>query len=133
MPNSAIVALDVGDKRIGVAVSIAHSRLARPLKTIVHSGAVWDELQDIFTQHNTHEVVVGLPRGLDGQETQQTKKVRDFVEQLGRTLHVQVHLQDEALTSVRAKEELEARGAAYDPTEIDALAATYILEDYLRS
>ena len=75
--------------------------------------------------------MIGLPRGLDGQETAQTMTVRAFGTMLGKALKLPVHWQDEALTSVQAASELEQRGKAYRKADIDSLAAVYILEDYL--
>jgi putative Holliday junction resolvase len=76
-------------------------------------------------------VVVGLPRGLNGQATEQTVKVQQFADRLRRTLAVPIYLQDEALTSRLATTELRHRRKAYNKGDIDALSACYILEDWL--
>ena len=83
--------------------------------------------------HEEHvvQLVIGLPRGLAGQHTQQTRDVETFGQQIGQALHLPVAWQDEALTSVQAEQELHDRGKPYQKADIDALAATYILEDYL--
>jgi putative transcription antitermination factor YqgF len=79
-------------------------------------------------------MVVGLPRGLDGQETSQTTYSRQFADELGQHLGqtVKIVLQDEAVTSAKAIAELDAAKKHYAKGDVDALAATYILEDYLR-
>jgi putative transcription antitermination factor YqgF len=69
---------------------------------------------------------------LDGQHTSQTVAVEEFKAELERTLSVPVYWQDEALTSRLAEDELKARGRPYKKADIDALSATYILEDFLR-
>lgn len=76
-------------------------------------------------------LVVGLPRSLEGNDTAQTAETRAFARRLENTLELPVYLQDEALTSQKAEEELRARGVPYNKAEVDALAATYILSDFL--
>jgi putative Holliday junction resolvase len=74
-----------------------------------------------------------LPRGLDGQSTSQTSATEKFVDQLRGQVSLPIHLQDEALTSKQAEAELRSRGAGHAKADIDALAATYILQDFLTS
>lgn len=127
-----ILALDVGSVRIGVALASGVAKLARPLTTLDATTFTLEQLASILSQEDVGTIVVGLPRGLDGQETNQTASVRTFADRLA-ALGLPVILQDEALTSHKAKIELEARGASYSKADVDALAATYILEDYLTS
>ncbi len=126
-----ILALDVGEKRIGVALASKIARLAAPLLTIDNSDSVLEDIARLIAKENVSQVVVGLPRSLNSQDTAQTIYVRNFVEKLEKALEVKVILQDEALTSHKAESELRARGSNYSKGDIDALAATYILEDYL--
>lgn len=128
-----ILALDVGGARIGVARASSVVRIAEPLTTLPNDEHLWQSVTQLCLEHNVQQLVVGLPRGLDGQETAQTAVVRDFVAELSQHLDTPVVLQDEAVTSRQAEEELVARGKPYAKGDIDALAATYILEDYLRS
>ena len=72
-----------------------------------------------------------MPRGLDGQETAQTTYARTTARTLAGQLQLPLYLIDEAVTSKQAKAELEARRKPYVKGDIDALAATYILDDYL--
>ena len=126
-----LLALDVGGQRIGVAYASGIARLARPLKTISNDVSVWSELAALVKSEQIGTVVVGLPRNLSGEDTEQTRVARDFAVQLVQQMQVEVVLQDEALTSVKAESELKRRGKAFSKGEVDALAATYILEDYL--
>lgn len=128
---SNYLALDVGDKRIGVAFANAIARLPHPLTTILNNEQVWDVLAGIIAQEQVRCIVVGLPRNLNGDDTAQTKRARAFADALQARFAVEVHLQDEALTSAKAEAELAQKGKQYDKGAIDALAATYILEDYL--
>ena len=125
-----ILALDIGSKRIGVAIANNTARIARPLTTLDAESDVDQQLQQLIETELVEALVVGLPRGLDGQETAQTASVRQFVDRL---LHfgLPIHFQDEALTSRKAKAELEGRGKPYTKGDVDALAATYILDDFL--
>jgi putative holliday junction resolvase len=131
--TSNIVALDVGMSRIGVAVASPVAKLARPLITLQHDEGVYDRICQLLEAEGASELVVGLPRNLNGEPTPQTATVKQFVANLQLKIALPVHWQDEALTSVKAKEELEHRGKPYQKADIDALAATYILEDYLQT
>lgn len=127
-----ILALDVGGVRIGVAAADAQLRFANPLITLTNDETIWNRLAALIQEHDVQHIVVGLPRGLQGQETAQTSICREFAEKLSERLKVAVSMQDEAATSVKAEAELRERGKPYEKSDIDALAATYILEDYLQ-
>jgi putative holliday junction resolvase len=129
--NNTIIALDVGQRRIGVAVADSIARIPRPLTTLIHTTSVWDDLQQLFSAENADLLIVGLPRGMEGQDTEQTKTVEAFTEELKKNTDLPIRFQDEALTSVKAEEELRARKKPFEKADIDALAAVYILEDYL--
>lgn len=126
------MALDVGGRRIGVALANSMARIPSPLTTLDAPMTTAQSIQNLIEQHTVVALCVGLPRGLDGQETDQTRAIRAFVEDLKRTVTIPVYLQDEAVTSRQAEAELQARGKPYVKGDIDALAATYILEDFLR-
>jgi putative Holliday junction resolvase len=134
MPEAVatIVALDVGERRIGVAVAGQATRLASPLSTIAHDEGVFTTLQGLITEHHASALVIGLPRGLSGQKTKQTEAIEAFVLQLRQHIAVPIYWQDEALTSRQAEAELEQRGKPYQKGDVDALAACYILEDFLK-
>jgi len=128
---SSIIALDIGEKRIGVAVASTIARLARPLTTLILDENFFTNLVEIISREDVSEIVVGMPRNLDGQPTSQTFFVETFVNELQQHTSLPIQFQDEAVTSRLAQEELEARGKTYVKADIDALAATYILQDYL--
>ena len=129
--NDRILALDIGLARIGMALASRSTRLASPAGTLSHDDTTVQQLRDLCQRENVTQLVIGLPRGLNGQDTQQTASVHAYGEDLAHQLALSVHWQDEAVTSVRAEEELKTRGKPYRKEDIDALAATYILEDYL--
>jgi len=128
----SLLALDVGAKRIGVALASAGARLPHPLITLENGPDIFRQLQDLVITEHTHAIVVGLPRGLEGQHTAQTMAVEAFAAELKPLVGVPLHWQDEAVTSRQAEAELRERGKPYTKGDIDALSATYILEDYLR-
>jgi putative Holliday junction resolvase len=129
--GSSILALDVGHKRVGVALASAIARLAHPLTTLSHDESLWQELAEIVHREDVGCIVVGLPRNLNGDDTAQTAVARQFADDVRARFGLVVCLQDEALTSRKAEAELLQRGGNHAKGEIDALAATYILEDYL--
>jgi putative Holliday junction resolvase len=122
----------VGTKRIGVAASDVQTRLPRPLTTLEAGQSTAQQLQTLVEQQGAIGLVIGLPRGLEGQETAQTQAVREFVEKLKSDIRLPYYWQDEAVTSRQAKAELQGRGKPYAKGDIDALSATYILEDFWR-
>jgi putative Holliday junction resolvase len=120
--------IDYGSARIGLATADTDAKLASPLKAV---GA--HELAAILASEGPFEaVIVGLPRGLDGQETAQTLAVRRFTDDiLGDRHGIEPVFQDEAGTSGVAEDHLKESGRKYSKGDIDAEAAAIILQDYL--
>lgn len=131
-PSTTILALDVGASRIGVARASVVARLAAPLTTLKNEGDIAATVKQLLETEQAGAVVLGLPRGLSGQETDQTRAVQDFGRALAAVVGVPLYWQDEAVTSAQAEAELRSRGRPYAKEDIDALSATYILEDFLR-
>ena len=129
--TSAILALDVGERRIGVAKAGAVARIPGPLLTLDHAEDIFQKIAALLQEHEAAALVVGLPRGLSGQHTQQTGTIEAFVTELKNHVTVPMYWQDEAVTSEKAEAELKRRGKPYAKGDIDALAATYILDDFL--
>lgn len=129
--TSTILALDVGDRRVGLAITTAIARLPRPFATLVRGEHFWGQLKKIIADESVSMLVVGLPRNMQGEETAQSAVIRKFADELRAQTGLKPELQDETLTSRRAEAELSARGKPFEKGDIDALAATYILEDYL--
>jgi putative holliday junction resolvase len=129
--TNKIAALDVGDVRIGVAITPIGVRIAQPYGHFVRDDFIVKTIQDFVQKESIDTLIVGLPLGMQGQETRQTQLVRDFTAMLKQHLSVPILFQDETLTSVKAEQELINRKKVYKKSDIDALAACYILEDYL--
>ena len=129
MAAAYILALDYGEKRVGVAIAHVVARLPRPLTTLLNTENLYSDIRALISTEDVSLVVVGLPRGMDGGYTQQTRDAEQFAEQLAPMIDVPVQLTDETLTSVDAESSLA--GSNYTKADVDALAATYILERYL--
>jgi putative Holliday junction resolvase len=129
--NGSVLALDVGSKRIGIAAASLAARLPHPLETLQNDDTFFEKLEALIRQEDAVQLVVGLPRGLQGQQTGQTTFTEEFVTQLRENISLPIDYQDEAVTSEKAEAELRARGGNYEKSDVDALAATYILDDWL--
>ncbi len=131
-----ILALDIGDKRIGVAISDESGRLARPLLAITRASKREDfeAIAKLIAEHGVERLIVGLPWTLRGEEGPQAQRVRRYVEALSAVIPVPVSFHDERYTSVEAQAIVAGRGSKRKPRargEVDALAAAIILQDYL--
>lgn len=131
LKKSNILGVDYGDKRVGLAIVADGVAIPRLLPTLQNDTSLLDQLKTIAEQRQIERVVVGLPRSLSGDETAQTKTVRSFAKELEARLNLPVDFQDEALTSVGAEQTLKNSGGAYEKSDIDSLAASQILLDYI--
>ena len=137
LPPVRFLGLDVGDARIGVALSDETATLASGLTTLKRVGPRKDvkAVERIVREKEVAEVVVGMPWRLDGTMGPQAEKVGGFVETLRRRLDVPVRIWDERLTSVAADELLAEAGVRRKErrAKIDQAAAVLILQGYLDS
>lgn len=131
--NRPLLALDIGEKRIGVATTDGVVRIARPLTTLSVDGTEGEQLRRIVEQENIEAIIVGYPRNQSGDPTQQTATVETVKNRLESHIKVPFIFQDESLTSVLAEEKLKAAGKPYEKADIDMLAAALILQDYLET
>lgn len=130
MKNKTLISLDVGEKRIGVAKADTSVRMAFPLLTIEVTGNEVNIITDLVKREGGDTVVIGYPRNQQGETTAQTAFVEAFAAKLSG-LKVPIEFQDESLTSVIAEQQLVAHKKDYTKADIDAYAATLILQDYL--
>lgn len=129
-----ILALDIGEKRIGVARADSTTRIAVPVGFVNVDGSEWQEIARIARLNNTNFFVLGLPRSNEGNETAQSLYVRNFAKTLVEKVpRIKIRFQDESLTSVIAEERLKSRKKRYEKGEIDAEAASIILQDFLET
>jgi putative Holliday junction resolvase len=129
-----LLALDVGERRIGVAVSDPTGIVARPLTTIVRASRKKDfkAIARLVEENQAGKVIVGLPLSLDGTEGPQAQQIRRYGERLAQTLSVPILFWDERYSTVTAKELLKDKGKRRPAREdIDAVAAAVFLQSYL--
>ncbi|MEI6054335.1 MAG: Holliday junction resolvase RuvX [Candidatus Saccharibacteria bacterium] len=128
----SLVCLDVGEKRIGVAIGDNSVRIAVPLETVEVDGNEIDNIEKIINDEQADILVIGYPRNQSGEATAQTKFVEDFSKQLER-IDIKIVFQDESLTSVMAEQRLVSFKKPYSKADIDAQAASIILQDYIEA
>lgn len=135
--GSRVMGLDVGSKRIGVAVSDLLGITAQGLPTMIRTNkrADFEKLAEIVRQYDVHEIVVGYPLRLSGSEGSQSQKMQVFAEELRRKSGLPVHLWDERLTSTQANRilrdadlSIKKRGEA-----VDRMAAVLILQSWMEA
>ena len=132
--NERIIALDVGDRRIGIAVSDPLGITAQPLETYTRVGYGPDvrHIAQIAAQYETDQILCGLPRNMDGTQGFQVEKVREFSAKLEEAgLHIAFY--DERMTTMLAEDALlEANMSRADrKKKVDMVAAVMILQSYL--
>ncbi len=129
-----ILGIDYGDSRIGLAMSDRLKIIASPFKTIRNEGNenCLQVFQSLIKEKDVDTIVVGLPMGLKGQETAQTKKVREFVSLL-YALNLPIRLEDERLSSVSAEKSMIQQNikTGHNKGLIDQRAAAIILQQFL--
>ena len=130
-----ILSLDIGEKRIGMALSDELGFIAQPLETLHREteNADFEEIKKIAQALGVTEVVVGLPLNMDGTIGPNAKKAYDFVEKLKKKLKTPVKLWDERLTTLEANRILIEAGISRKKRKKldDKLAAQLILQSYL--
>jgi len=132
MGSHSLVCLDVGEKRIGVAVADTAIKIAVAFDTIVVDGHEIEAIAAIVLREKADTIVVGYPRNQQGETTAQTRYVELFAERLENIVD-NIVFQDESLTSVIAEQRLVAMKKPYNKGDIDAQAAAIILQDYMES
>ncbi len=120
------LAIDFGERRIGLATSDATGLIATPRRTILRASdrAAIAEIGEFARDEEVEGIVVGLPHHADGRENELAPRVRSFARKLSEALALPVDFVDEHLTS-------RAAADRYPSSEIDAAAAAVLLEDFL--
>lgn len=130
-----ILALDIGERRIGVALSDETATIAQPLTVIERESIAKDveRIAQMLRQHAAGEVVVGQPRTLRGEQAQAVHKVQAFVAHLRAVLNVPIALVDERLSTVEADRRMREAEVRRERRrqKVDAVAAALILQRYL--
>ncbi len=129
-----ILCLDYGEKRIGLALSDPLKIIAYPYKTIINFGLknLKHEIKKIIASETVESMVIGLPIGLNGKDTIQTQKVREFRLQI-LDLNIPIYFEDERLSSLAAAKsmKMEKIKTGFNKGIIDKRAAAIILQQFL--
>ena len=128
--------VDLGEKRIGIAVSDSNGKVATPLQVIIRSKSIKQDhkkICDLVDEWEADVVVVGMPYSLNGSKGLAAKTVEKEVKELSSALEVPVATQDERLTTVMAAKELAIQGldSKKQRKVIDQVAASVILQSWL--
>ena len=130
-----ILALDYGNKKIGVAISDPMKIIAKPLRIIINTKMekIIDELNSLIEEFDIEIVLVGMPITMKNTYSEQTDKVVQFIDYLQNNLKIKIDTYDERLTSKMAEKSLILQGikTGHNKHEIDKAAAAIFLQNYL--
>lgn len=138
MKNSKrILAIDYGERRLGVAISDPLNIIARGLQTLDHDIRLFEKLRGLIAEHDVGSIVVGIPYTLKGEVGIKAKEVQDFIARLRREVHVPIRTWDERFTSKLAQNAMHEMGTKKKERQrkgnVDRLASTLLLQSYLDS
>lgn len=132
-----VMALDVGDRKIGIAISDSLLLTAQGRPTLRRKDLESDikTLRQLVLENEVHEIIVGQPLHMNGQASRQSEKVARFAEQLHKAVEIPIVFWDERLTSFAAEQHLEEMGLNWRKRKehVDKIAAMIILQNYLDS
>jgi len=135
LPRVRTLGIDLGERRIGLALSDEDGVLASPLGTVQRTGdrAAVREIARIVREREVGDVVLGLPLRLDGTEGPAAAGARAFAERLGAEIERPIHLWDERMTTVQAERAMIEGGARRSERreKIDRVAAAILLQSFL--
>ncbi len=136
MIGKRVIAFDIGNKRIGVAISDPFNEYAMPCETYVRTGKFYADVEAIASiakERGVGVIVCGIPYNFDGTESIQTVKTQEFIDALKQKTDIPILLEDERFTTMQARETQIAGGIKREDRKktIDSIAASYILEGYL--
>ena len=130
-----IMALDVGSRTIGIACSDALLMTAQGIETIRRTSLENDfnRLRELISEYEVHELVVGMPKNMNGTKGERAEKTEDFVEKMKAVIDLPVTFWDERLSTVIAERQLIAADVSRKKRKgvIDKMAAVVILQGYL--
>lgn len=127
------LALDIGERRIGVALADDTVKIAIPYDTLTVDGTEVNELVHLIEREHIDIIIAGYPRNQSGEPTAQTAYTEAFIARLPEDMDAKVVYQDESVTSVQAEQWLKVQSQPYTKADIDKVAASIILQDYLEA
>lgn len=131
-----VLALDIGEKTIGIALSDEAETRAIPGRTLLRgesSRKAASAVREVVQLNEVREIVIGLPLMMDGTEGVQVEKVKDFVATLRNYIRVPIYYQDERLSTLEAERPMMAMGVSWKERKerVDSIAASLFLQTYL--
>lgn len=130
------MALDIGTKRIGVALSDPLRIISQPYKTIEYNNRkiAFQEIRHVIDEKEVDEIIAGLPVNLAGEFTKMSREVESFIKKLELFLNMTIHRVDERYSSQEAEKHMQMMGKkpSKNKGEIDRIAAAIILKEYLQ-
>ena len=130
-----LLGIDYGEKRIGISISDPNRNIATPLETIIFKSesSLIKKIRSIVLSWCVDGIILGLPIGMNGQDTIQTKKVFKFYNVLCNEFKIPIIKEDERLSSVAASNSLRHQGIkpSRNKSMVDSTAAAIILQSYL--
>ena len=134
---SRILGIDYGSVRVGLSLSDLTQTIAKPFNTITYKNLddLLSQLKAVIDNNQVCKLVVGIPYNMKGQDTKQTLKVKEFITFLEDNLSLEVELIDERLSSIEAEKTMHKMNikTGHNKAEIDKIAASVILQEYLDS
>ena len=129
-----LLAIDYGARRVGLALSDPLKMIASPYRTIINNNntILIEEIETIIAAEDVELTIIGLPLGMAGQKTEQTKKVEEFVDKL-TDRGIIIKYEDERWSSVAAKRSMKEQNikSGYNKGLVDQTAAAIFLQQYL--
>jgi putative Holliday junction resolvase len=134
MEEGQILGIDLGEKRVGIAMTVPVLNIPQPLKTVGREK-VFNELETLLQQYKITRFVVGLPLNMDGTKGEKAKEVEEFGRELEDRFNIPVSFYDERLTTVHAEKIIHEAGKKIKGNKeiVDKISASLILEGYLES
>ena len=129
-----LLAIDYGARRVGLALSDPLKMIASPYRTIINNNntILIEEIETIIAEEDVELTIIGLPLGMAGQKTEQTKKVEEFVDKL-TDRGIIIKYEDESWSSVAAKRSMKEQNikSGHNKDLVDQTAAAIFLQQYL--
>jgi len=126
-----ILGIDLGKKRIGIALGDTEDKIAVGLPTMLQNRNIFDELKIIVDQNNIKKIIIGLPKTLSGKLGEQGVYTQKWVKDLSLHLDIATEFEDERLSSKMARDGLVSIGKKLSKENIDQAAAVLILQSYI--
>ncbi len=124
--SGRVLGLDIGDARTGLASASVIARLPEPIETLLSLDSLFEQLLLIIEREQAELIVIGLPRNMQGEETQQSKKIRTVGDKIAKVSGKPIVFVDESLSSRRADELLKT----YKGASQDSISACFILKEF---